>query len=76
MRLTHYGLEYFVPTEIWKQYKNTNYEVSNIGRVRNINGKIKSQQLDKYGYLVTDLYIDGKRKTTGGYHWKKGDVYY
>lgn len=62
MRVYGYGLECFTPTEIWKQYKNTNYEVSNIGRVRNKDGYIKKQQLDKYGYLVTDLYIDGKKK--------------
>lgn len=55
-------LKEFIPNEIWKRYKNTNYEVSNIGRVRNINGSLKSQQLDKYGYLVTDLYINGERK--------------
>ena len=62
MRLFHYALIPVLPKEEWKQYKNTNYEVSNLGNVRNINGRIKSQQLDKYGYLVTDLYINGKRK--------------
>ena len=62
MRLWHYKLLEVLPNEEWKQYKNTNYEVSNLGNVRNINGKIKSQQLDKYGYLVTDLYINKKKK--------------
>ena len=62
MRLWHYNLIPVLPKEEWKQYKNTNYEISNLGNVRNINGRIKSQQLDKYGYLVTDLYINGKRK--------------
>lgn len=62
MRLWDYRLIPVLPKEEWKQYKNTNYEVSSLGNVRNINGRIKSQQLDKYGYLVTDLYIEGKRK--------------
>lgn len=75
MRLWDYRLLKVLPKEEWKQYKNTNYEVSSLGNVRNINGRIKSQQLDRYGYLVTDLYIEGKRKTTGGYHWKKGVEY-
>lgn len=62
MRLWYYKLIPYLPKQEWKQYKNTNYEVSNLGNVRSINGRIKKQQLDKYGYLVTDLYINGKRK--------------
>ena len=62
MRLFNNQYTDILAKEEWKRYKNSNYEVSNLGNVRNINGKIKSQQLDRYGYLVTDLYINGKCK--------------
>lgn len=49
--------------EIWKPIKDfPSYEISNLGNIRNINGSIKSQQIDKYGYLVTDLYNNEGRK--------------
>lgn len=49
--------------EVWKKIEEfPKYEVSNLGNVRHINGNAKSQQMDKYGYLVTDLYYDKGRK--------------
>lgn len=40
-----------VNDEYWKQIKNTNYEVSNYGRVKNtITNFILKQAIDKYGY--------------------------
>ena len=41
-----------------------NYEVSNLGYVRNINtGKIIKSRLDKDGYYIIDLSNNNKRKT-------------
>lgn len=50
--------------EIWKEItENPNYVVSNTGRVRR-KGSNKDKVLrDSKGYLVTDLYKDGKKKT-------------
>lgn len=50
--------------EIWKQYKDSNYEVSNMGQVRNI----KTQKIEKpnkkdnreHSYLMVNLYKEGK----------------
>lgn len=49
--------------EIWKQYKNTNYEVSNLGNVRRIGAKKnrKIQDSEK-GYKTVYLYKNQKRK--------------
>ena len=50
--------------EIWKQYKDTNYEVSNLGNVRNIKTKrmLKAGEM-KNGYLHVVLSDNGKHKT-------------
>lgn len=49
--------------EIWKQYKATNYEVSTVGRVRNIKTKrvLKPYKTPK-GYLRIYLSINKKQK--------------
>ena len=40
-----------------------NYEVSNLGRVRNIkSGRILKPKLNKYGYLIHGLYKNNKQK--------------
>ena len=45
--------------EIWKQYKDSNYEVSTDGMVRNIKtGRILKHQKHKTGYLQVVLYIN------------------
>lgn len=57
--------------EVWRVIEGTNgrYEVSNKGKVRSMNynktGKVKElkPKIDKYGYLVVTLHIDGKQKS-------------
>lgn len=52
--------------EIWKQYKNTNYEISNTGKVRNKKTKKELKQQKKYNgkiendYMCIGLYINKK----------------
>lgn len=54
--------------EIWKQYRDTNYEVSNLGNVRNLKTKkIKNLHKKHYGkyendYIRASLYLYGKDK--------------
>lgn len=50
--------------EQWREVvDNPNYLISNTGRVRR-NGSNKDKAVrDRKGYLVTDLYMNGKRKT-------------
>ena len=54
--------------EIWKQYRDTNYEVSNIGSVRNMTTKIIKKQHQKYNgkyendYMRVSLCLNGKDK--------------
>lgn len=63
--------------EEWKKYKNTGYEISNIGRVRSVDryinvgdnsytrfhkGKILNQSVRESGYVTIGLRIDKKRK--------------
>lgn len=51
--------------EMWKDIKGYEglYQVSNLGRVKNIlKNKIKYTRLNK-GYVIIDLYKDGIRKT-------------
>lgn len=46
-------------TEIWKQYLDTQYEVSNLGNVRNKNTKVVLSQEDTgNGYLCVGLQMD------------------
>ena len=46
-------------TEVWKQYLDTQYEVSNLGNVRNKNTKVVLSQEDTgNGYLCVGLQID------------------
>ena len=46
-------------TEVWKQYLDTQYEVSNLGNVRNKNTKaVLSQEDTGNGYLCVGLQID------------------
>lgn len=50
--------------EIWKQYKDTNYEVSNLGNVRNIKtGRVLKPAKHGLGYLHVVLCKNGKHKT-------------
>lgn len=57
-----------IKMEIWKQYRDTNYEVSNLGKVRNKNSKyilkqhFKNNGKVKNDYLRVSLYIDNKNK--------------
>lgn len=45
--------------EVWKQYLHTNYEVSNLGNVRNKNTKaVLSQEDTGNGYLCVGLQMD------------------
>lgn len=51
--------------EVWRNIKGYEglYQVSNLGRVRNVlKNKIKYTRLNK-GYVIIDLYKDGIRKT-------------
>lgn len=50
--------------EIWKPIEDYEgiYEVSNFGRVRRTNGKIKMATQTPYGYLITRLSKNGKGK--------------
>ena len=54
--------------EIWKQYRDTNYEASNLGNVRHKETKRLKTQFYKYNgkydndYVRVSLYIDGKDK--------------
>lgn len=48
--------------EVWKQFRNTNYSVSNTGLVRNdITGRILKNRINTHGYYFVDLFIDKKR---------------
>lgn len=47
----------------WKRYRDSQYSVSQCGQIRNItSGKFKCLSADTYGYLVTTLFKEGKRK--------------
>ena len=47
--------------ETWKQYKNTNYEVSDWGNVRRIGStKNRKPQDNGHGYLYVSLRVEGK----------------
>lgn len=54
--------------EEWKQYRDTNYEVSNLGNVRNKETQRLKTQFYKYNgekendYVRVSLYLDGKDK--------------
>ena len=46
-------------TEVWKQYLDTQYEVSNLGNVRNKNTKVVLSQEDTgNGYMCVGLQMD------------------
>ena len=50
--------------EVWRKISgNPNYLVSNTGRIRRIGYDHDHSTRNKKGYLVTDLYSNGKRKT-------------
>ena len=50
--------------EEWREIsENENYLISNTGKVRRKNFLTDKPLRDNNGYLVTDLYKDGKRKT-------------
>lgn len=50
--------------EKWREISiNSNYEVSNTGRVRRIGSERDHSVRDAKGYLVTDLYENGVRST-------------
>ena len=52
--------------EVWKQIKgNKNYEVSNLGRVRNIKtGRILKHYIDKEGNSIVTLYSKSKKNVS------------
>lgn len=48
---------------VWKRFRNSQYAVSQCGLVKNITtGKLKDLSVDTYGYLVTTLFKNGKRR--------------
>lgn len=50
--------------ETWREViSNPNYVVSNTGRIRRKGSDRDHSVRDRYGYLSTDLYSHGKRKT-------------
>ncbi len=50
--------------EIWKTIENTHYSVSNTGRIRNDKfGRILNKGIDKNGYALATIKINGKFKT-------------
>ena len=50
--------------EVWKRMShNPNYLISNTGRIRRIGHDIDHSTRNSKGYLVTDLYSNGTRKT-------------
>lgn len=55
-----------ITNEEWKKVNGfTRYEVSNMGRVRNIHTKeLKAIRRTKTGYCITDLKENGKQKTS------------
>lgn len=55
-----------ITNEEWKKVNGyTRYEVSNMGRVRNIHTKeLKAIRQTKTGYFITDLKENGKKKTS------------
>lgn len=51
--------------EVWKQIpNNANYLVSNTGRIRRVGSNKDHSVRNSKGYMVTDLYQEGKRTTT------------
>ena len=50
--------------EFWKQIEGfDNYQISNIGRVKNIKfDRLVKPLLDNRGYIMVNLYKDGKMK--------------
>ena len=57
--------EVIAADEEWKKIKNSNYSVSNYGRIRNDkNGRLKAIRFRRW-ILETDIYINGKRYTVG-----------
>lgn len=50
--------------ELWKQISsNPNYEISNTGKIRRKKSIKEHSVTDKKGYLTTDLYSNGVRKS-------------
>lgn len=55
--------------EEWKQYRDTNYEVSNLGNIRNKETKKMKKQFQKNNgklkndYMRVSMYIEGKDRT-------------
>lgn len=50
--------------ENWKKINDyPNYEISNLGNVKNAKGKILKHRINKGGYLDINLYKDGKSKS-------------
>jgi len=48
--------------EIWKQFKNTEYYISNLGEVKNSYGKLLKTFPAPNGYKRIKIIIEGKRK--------------
>lgn len=49
--------------EIWKPIPGYDYEVSNLGRVKNSRGKLLKGNVTKLGYVKVGLWISQKAKT-------------
>lgn len=50
--------------EIWKQFRDCNYEASSLGNIRNKKtGRVLNQRKMKNGYLLVDIQIDKKNIT-------------
>jgi len=48
---------------IWERFRDSQYAVSKCGLVKNLtNGRLKNLSIDTYGYLVTTLFKDGRRR--------------
>lgn len=57
-----------LPDEQWKCYKDTNYYISNFGRVRNIKtGNLMKGKINKGQYKEYCLTIDGKKRSLLGH---------
>ncbi len=56
-------LSFNEPDEIWKKIPDSNYEISNMGRIKNVvSGKFMAFSMGR-GYLRTGLSINGKSKS-------------
>ena len=51
--------EQIIINEEWRSIDNyIDYQISNIGSLRHVNGSILTQQTNQDGYTVADIYIE------------------